>query len=200
MKKAIWKQALALSILIGAKNHAHAQIGLSIHGTAANTTISKKKVRPGGGIGLKFFATPLTAIGVSAKYIRLRYEESENAGKRIETTGSLLPVTFTLDQYLSKGFLRPYIGAEAGFYIRNTEVKHNGKKLTDSDARKFGATPKAGITFAFGNLGVFVEGNYHFIFGSKNGSVNTGSLGNISYKNADKLWAVNAGLVFGLPN
>ena len=198
MKHLISCTLFALAPLMAERTQA--QIALSVHGTAAATTISKSNIRPGGGLNLKLFLLPFTSVGIAAKYIMMEYEESASGtGDRIESTGSMIPLTFTAEQYLSRGPVRPYIGAEAGAYLRSTEVKRNGKKVSDDRVSRFGATPKIGIALAVGNLAIFLEGNYHFIFGSKDGSIDNGSLSNISYRNPDKLFGINAGLTFGFP-
>lgn len=191
-----------LAALVSFASTSFAQVGFTLHGTLASPTLDdvNNKVRPGIGAGLKFFVSPNVAVGASAKYISLKYDKTEAVGQELTNNTSLVPITGTLDLYLTKGAIRPYIGGEAGAYIRSTKVKFNGNEISSSSSTKFGAAPKAGIMFALGNLGVFAEGTYHFIFGSKDGSANTGSPNNIEWKNPDKLWGLNVGVTFGIPN
>ncbi|MDQ1086320.1 outer membrane beta-barrel protein [Siphonobacter sp. SORGH_AS_1065] len=175
-----------------------AQVGFTLHGTAAAPNIDGAEVKPGVGAGLKVFLGPNVAVGAAAKYIALSYDYNQSVGSNVENKGSLVPITGTLDIFLTSGVVRPYIGAEAGAYIRNTKATILGNEFKSSRTN-FGAAPKIGVAFALGGVGLFAEGAYNFIFGNKNGSANIGSGSNISWDNPSKLWAVNVGVTFGFP-
>ena len=201
MFSARYRTALCLlaALAVGTGTTVRAQVALSLHGTVASTTLDDSKLRPGLGAALKVFAGKNLALGGAAKFISTSYNAASVGGQTIRANGYIVPLTGVLDVYLTGGAVRPYIGAEAGVYILGNRLELNGNEISNQTSTRFGATPKLGLAFALGNLGVFVEGNYHFIFGSKDGSVNTGSVSNISFENPSKLFALNAGLTFGFP-
>ncbi len=177
---------------------AKAQVAFSLHGTLAAPTLDDANTRGGAGANLKFFLGKQFAIGAAAKYISLSYEANDNLD--LQAIGSLIPLTVTADYYLTSGFLRPYIGGEAGAYIQRFDLRQGNNDLYSSKSTRFGAAPKVGLAIAIGNLGIFAEGNYHFIFSNKDGSANIGSSRNVNFKNPQNLWSVNAGITFGFPN
>ncbi|MFT4032110.1 MAG: outer membrane beta-barrel protein [Siphonobacter sp.] len=176
-----------------------AQVGFTLHGTMAAPNLDGAEAKPGVGAGLKAFLGKNVAVGVAAKYISLSYDYDQSVGNNLDNKGSLVPLTGTLDIYLTRGAVRPYIGGEAGAYIRTIKVNLAGEQIAKETQTKFGAAPKVGVAFALGGVGLFAEGSYNFIFGSKDGSANTGSVSNISWENPSKLWAVNVGVTFGFP-
>ncbi|MFT4032109.1 MAG: hypothetical protein QM669_06790 [Siphonobacter sp.] len=188
------------AVLLVIPSVSKAQVAFGLHGTIASPSIDGAKTRGGAGANLKVFLSPNVAVGVAAKYISLSYDAYEIGTSKIQSVGSLIPLTGSLDFYLASGALRPYVGVEAGAYIHRYDLRYNGDNLYNTSNTRAGATPKLGLTFSAGNFGIFAEGNYHFIFSNKNGSANVGSFGNISYDNPDKLWGINVGVIFGLPN
>ncbi|MFC6191720.1 hypothetical protein ACFP1I_08925 [Dyadobacter subterraneus] len=153
----------------------------------------------GGGINLRVFASPNLALGVAAKL----YADGNTYGignNQYKTTGALMPLTGTLDYYFATGVVRPYIGGDAGVYLSNYDVNHNGKNIYTSDkSSNFGAAPRAGIVFALGKtVGIQVEGIYHYIFNNKNHQLTTGDLGNIDFKSTSRFYGFNVGLIIGL--
>ncbi|PKK35783.1 hypothetical protein BWI96_14715 [Siphonobacter sp. SORGH_AS_0500] len=177
---------------------AEAQVAFSLHGTLAAPTLDDANTRGGAGANLKLFLGKQFAIGAAAKYISLSYEANNSIG--LQAIGSLIPVTATADYYLTSGFIRPYIGGEAGAYIQRYDLRQGTNSLYESKTTRFGAAPKVGLAIAIGNLGVFAEGNYHFIFSNKDGSPDITSSSNISFKRPQNLWSLNAGITFGFPN
>jgi hypothetical protein len=84
-------------------------------------------------------------------------------------------------------------------YFSKYKAKWNGETVLESSTRSnFGTAPRAGLVFAFGNIGIQVEGIYHFVFGNKNHSSETGSVDNIDFESTSKFGGVNVGIIFGL--
>ncbi|OZI05436.1 hypothetical protein BWI93_25430 [Siphonobacter sp. BAB-5385] len=192
--------SLALvAVLASFSFNSFGQVGFTLHGTAAAPNLDNAEVKPGVGAGLKVFLGPNVAVGAAAKYIAISYDYNQNVGNNLENRGSLVPLTGTLDIFLTSGVVRPYIGAEAGAYLRTTKVNLAGSEIYKSTDTRFGAAPKLGLAFALGGVGLFAEGSYNFIFGSKDGSASTGTVNNIRWENPSKLWAVNVGVTFGFP-
>jgi len=71
--------------------------------------------------------------------------------------------------------------------------------LYNQSNTRFGVTPKLGLAFALGNVGLFAEGNYHLIFSNDGGSASTGSMSNVNFENPNKFYALNVGVTFGFP-
>ncbi|PQA60830.1 hypothetical protein C5O19_14805 [Siphonobacter curvatus] len=192
--------SLALvAVLASFSFNSFAQVGFTLHGTAAAPNLDNAQVKPGVGAGLKVFLGPNVAVGAAAKYIAIAYDYNQSAGDNLENKGSLVPLTGTLDIFLTSGVVRPYIGAEAGVYLRTTKVNLAGAEIYKSTDTRFGAAPKVGLAFALGGVGLFAEGSYNFIFGNKDGSTTAGNVNNIRWENPSKLWAVNVGVTFGFP-
>ena len=204
MKKNINRFALSAALVLGLTVSALAQVSFSLHGSATSPSLNRDDIESetnlGGGAMLKFFLGPNVAVGAAAKYIVTNYTRvgGGGIGSGVEFIGSMIPVTGTLDFYLSRSVVRPYLGVEAGPYFNRADFRVNGNEAGSTNVTRLGAAPKVGLLFALGGVGIFAEGQYHFIFGSDDGSLNT-SVGNINYNNPTKVWGLNFGLTFGIP-
>lgn len=194
-----WSRTLAIVLVILTISSASfAQFSLGLQGGIAKSNVEDSKTVAGGGVNLRVFASPQFAVGVAGK-IYADGSDYTVAGQTLRTTGTLTPVTGTLDYYFATGPIRPYIGGDAGVYFSKYDAKYNGNTIFESSRHSnFGAAPRAGLVFAFGNLGIQVEGIYHFVFGNKNHSSTTGSADNIDFESTSKFGGVNVGVIFGL--
>ncbi|WP_221392178.1 OmpW family outer membrane protein [Dyadobacter sp. NIV53] len=175
-----------------------AQFSLGLQGGLAKSNIEDSKTIAGGGINLRVFTSPQFAFGIAGK-IYADGSDYNFAGQKLTTTGTLTPLTVTGDYYLLQGLIRPYIGGDAGMYFSKYDAKFNGNTIIESSKHSnFGAAPRAGIVFVFGNLGVQVEGIYHFVFGNADHSATTDSAGNIDFSSTSNFGGVNVGVIFGL--
>ncbi|GGN11474.1 hypothetical protein GCM10010967_54190 [Dyadobacter beijingensis] len=190
--------SLAVAMVIAATSASFAQFSLGLQGGIAKSNVEDSKTVAGGGVNLRVFASPNFAIGVAGK-IYADGSDYRVAGQTLSSTGTLMPVTGTLDYFFTTGVIRPYIGGDAGVYFSKYKAKWNGETVLESSTRNnFGTAPRAGIVFAFGNLGIQVEGIYHFVFGNKNHSSETGNVDNIDFESTSKFGGVNVGIIFGL--
>ncbi|MCF0069356.1 hypothetical protein LZD49_02670 [Dyadobacter sp. CY261] len=190
--------SLAVAMVIAATSASFAQFSLGLQGGIAKSNVEDSKTVAGGGVNLRVFASPRVAIGVAGK-IYADGSDYRIAGQTLSSTGTLMPVTGTLDYFFTEGVIRPYIGGDAGVYFSKYKAKWNGETVLESSTRNnFGAAPRAGLVFAFGNLGIQVEGIYHFVFGNKNHSSETGSANNIDFESTSNFGGVNVGIIFGL--
>lgn len=185
--------------LLNLSQKSTAQVAFTLHGTGVTSTLDDAKVKPGVGVAAKMYFSPRVALGVSAKYLGLAYDEHQSLGVNLRNKGSIVPLTGMFEYYLTDGFIRPYLGVEAGAYLRTVKVDFQGEQVAKQKDTRFGAAPKAGVALSFGGIGVFAEGSYHLLFGNKNGSTTIGSANNINWQNPNRLWAVNVGLTFGFP-
>lgn len=205
MKKTVNSLVLSAALVLGLAFTAAAQVGFGLHGSAVSPSLNDDAIETdtkfGGGAMIKFFIGPNVAIGGAAKYISTGYTRTggSGVGSGIELVGSMIPVTGTLDLYLTRTALRPYIGVEAGPYFNRSDFFVNGDEVGGTNVTRLGAAPKAGLLFALGGVGIFAEGQYHFIFGSDDvTNVNT-TVNNANFRNPTKLWGINFGLLFGIP-
>ena len=198
MKKILIKALCMAAVAMGVSTTSFAQFSIGLQGGVAKPNVEDSKTIAGGGLNLRVFASPQLAIGVAGK-IYADGSKYTFAGQTFETTGRVTPVTGTIDYFFTTGVVRPYIGGDAGVYFSGYDAKYNGNTILESQKHSnFGAAPRAGFVFAFGNLGIQVEGIYHFVFGNKNYSANTGSANNIDFESTSKFGGVNVGLIFGL--
>ncbi len=187
-----------VALIMTATSASYAQFSLGLQGGVAKSNVEDSKTVAGGGVNLRVFASPQFAIGVAGK-IYADGSDYRVAGQNLSTTGTLMPVTGTLDYFFTTGVIRPYVGGDAGVYFSKYDAKWNGNTVLESSKHSnFGAAPRAGLLFAFGNLGIQVEGIYHFVFGNKNHSSQTGSVDNIDFESTSKFGGVNVGVIFGL--
>lgn len=198
MKNKLILSLAAFAMIVTASTTSFAQFSLGLQGGIAKSNVEDSKTVAGGGVNLRVFASPQFAIGVAGK-IYADGSDYRVAGQTLTSTGTLMPVTGTLDYFFTDGVIRPYIGGDAGVYFSKYKAKWNGETVVESSTRSnFGTAPRAGIVFAFGNVGIQVEGIYHFVFGNKNHESNTGSPNNIDFESTSKFGGVNVGVIFGL--
>lgn len=176
-----------------------AQLSLGLQGGLAKSDLRDSKTIAGGGVNLRVFASPNFAIGVAGK-IYTDGMDYRIAGQTLSYNGTLIPVTGTLDYFFLTGAIRPYLGGDAGAYLSKYDAKFNGEKIAESkNHTNFGTAPRIGVVFALShNIGLQVEGIYHFIFGNKDNSAYTGNAGNIDFESTKQFGGVNVGLIFGL--
>lgn len=190
--------SLAVAMVVAATSATFAQFSLGLQGGVAKSNVEDSKTIAGGGVNLRVFASPHFAIGVAGK-IYADGSDYNFGGQNLTSTGTLMPVTGTLDFFFADGVIRPYVGGDAGVYFSKYKAKYNGETVLESDTRSnFGAAPRAGLLFAFGNFGIQVEGIYHFVFGNKNRNATTGNVNNIDFESTSKFGGVNVGLIFGI--
>jgi outer membrane protein W len=198
MKKVLIRLMGASMLMAFISSAAFAQVSLGIQGGLAKSDVEDSKTIAGGGLNLRVFASPQFAIGVAGKY----YADGSKyriAGQDIKTKGRLMPITGTLDYYFTEGAIRPYLGGDAGVYLSSYDAQFNGNTIFESKTRSnFGAAPRVGVVFAFGKVGLQIEGIYHFVFGNQDHSSTTGSASNIDFESTSKFGGVNVGLIFGL--
>ncbi|MEO6286265.1 MAG: hypothetical protein ABIN80_25995 [Dyadobacter sp.] len=194
-----WSRTVAIAlVMIAISSASFAQFSLGLQGGIAKSNVEDSKTLAGGGVNLRVFTSPQFAFGVAGKV----YADGSDytiAGQTLSTQGTLMPVTGTLDYYFATGVIRPYIGGDAGVYFSKYDAKFNGNTIAESSRHSnFGAAPRVGLIFAFGKVGIQVEGIYHFVFGNENHSSTTGSADNIDFESTSKFGGVNVGLIFGL--
>ena len=207
MKKASISLFSALALTLVTYTASLAQVTFSLHGTAASNNVKDvdKNMKWGGGAALKFFMGPNVSLGSGVKYINTEYNRTPSSTSNVTRyVGSLIPIQAMLDFYLTSGLIRPYVGVDAGLYLRRNDVFVTSNNTVTSSGKvsesNFGIAPKAGIAFAIGRLGLFAEYNYHLIFGNQDGTAKVGSLNNVSYDKPNKLSTVNLGVNFGIPS
>jgi outer membrane protein W len=198
MKKTVFRSLAIVAFVLAVSSASYAQFSLGLQGGIAKSDVEDSKTVAGGGVNLRVFASPQFALGVAGK-IYADGSDYRVAGQTFSTTGTLTPVTGTLDYFFTTGAVRPYVGGDAGVYFSKYDAKYNGNTILESSRHSnFGAAPRAGLVFAFGNLGIQVEGIYHFVFGNKNHSSTTGDVNNIDFESTSKFGGVNVGIIFGL--
>lgn len=198
MKNQLLRTTFIATLMLGIATAGFAQFSLGLQGGVAKSNVEDSKTIAGGGLNLRVFASPQLALGVAGK-IYADGSKYTFAGQTLETTGSVIPVTGTVDYFFTTGAIRPYIGGDAGVYFSGYDAKYNGNTIFESQKHSnFGAAPRAGLVFAFGNMGIQVEGIYHFVFGNKDHSATTGGASNVDFESTSKFGGVNVGLIFGL--
>lgn len=177
---------------------AFSQFSLGLQGGLAKSNVEDSKTIAGGGVNLRFFATPHFAVGVAGKIYADRTNYSV-VGQDLTFKGTLTPVTGTADFFFTTGTVRPYLGGDAGMYFSKYKGEWNNSTFSESSRHSnFGVAPRAGIVVAFGNVGLQIEGIYHFIFGNKDHSYTTGSASNVDLESTSEFGGINVGLIFGL--
>ncbi|HEV7349703.1 hypothetical protein [Telluribacter sp.] len=192
-----WAGAALLGLLLTGGS-ASAQFSLGVQGGIAKSNLTQANNLYGGGVNLRIFPAEHFAVGVAAK----TYTDGKDyvvAGQTLSHSGRLTPVTATLDLFLSDGLVRPYLGGDAGMYFSKYDTRFNGNRIAETTRRNhLGAAPRAGIILVTGNVGIQLEGVYHFVFGNKNNSTQVGTADNVNFESTSKFYGVNLGLVFGL--
>ena len=198
MKFLLIRSGMVATVVLLMSVSGFAQLSLGVQGGLAKSNRDNSKTVAGGGVNLRGFLSPNFAIGVASKiYADGTYYTV--AGQTLSFTGTVMPVTGTLDYYFTQGIIRPYIGGDAGMYFSKYNAKYNGKTVAESSKHSnFGTAPRLGVVFAFGNVGLQIEGIYHFIYGNKNNSSQTGSSGNVDFQSTSQFGGINVGLIFGL--
>ncbi|GAB2771011.1 hypothetical protein GCM10027275_12160 [Rhabdobacter roseus] len=190
--------AIALTGVLLTAGSAMAQLSLGLQGGIAKSNIEDANTIYGGGANLRVFLGPQFAIGIAGKI----YADGKNyrlLGQDLDYVSTLMPVTGTLDFFLTDGAIRPYIGGDAGVYFSKARASFNGNTILDPDRRSnFGAAPRAGILFDLGQVGIQVEGIYHFVFANENRRANVGTADNIDFESTSRFGGINVGLVFGI--
>jgi len=198
MKNFIIKSTVIAGFVLMINSVAFAQFSLGLQGGLAKSNVEDSKTIAGGGVNLRVFTSPQFAFGIAGK-IYADGSDYRIAGQTLSSTGTLIPVTGTLDYFFLPGLIRPYVGGDAGIYFSKYKAEFNGNTIIESSKHSnFGAAPRAGILFAFGNLGIQVEGIYHFVFGNKDHSSTTGSAGNVDFESTSNFGGVNVGIIFGI--
>ncbi|TLV02858.1 outer membrane beta-barrel protein [Dyadobacter luticola] len=198
MKKTVFRLMAVVALVATMSSASFAQFSLGLQGGIAKSDVKDSKTVAGGGVNLRVFTSSQFAVGVAGK-IYADGSDYRVAGQTLSTKGTLMPVTGTVDYYFADGIIRPYVGGDAGVYFSKYDAKFNGNTVLESSKHSnFGAAPRAGLVFAFGNIGIQVEGIYHFVFGNKNHDSTTGSANNIDFESTSKFGGVNVGVIFGL--
>ncbi|KAA6439275.1 hypothetical protein FEM33_13460 [Dyadobacter flavalbus] len=198
MKNNIVRSLAIAALFVTSSLTGFAQFSLGLQGGIAKSNVEDSKTVAGGGVNLRVFASPKLAFGVAGK-IYADGSDYTIAGQTLSSTGTLMPVTGTVDYFFSESFIRPYVGADAGVYFSKYDAKFNGNTILESSRHSnFGAAPRAGLLFAFGNVGIQLEGIYHFVFGNKNHSSTTGSASNVDFESTKNFGGVNVGVIFGI--
>ncbi|GAB3164289.1 outer membrane beta-barrel protein [Telluribacter humicola] len=197
MKNKFMKWAgVALVGLFLSIGNANAQLAVGVQGGVFKSTADNAKSYPGGGINFKYFVNDNVALGVAGRIYseRLNYDFS---GGPTRFVNNITPVTLTADFLLTDGFVRPYLGADAGVYFQNFRVNQNENQLIKTSASNFGLAPRGGILFDFGRVGLNAEFAYHAIFGNQNNSLRVSDAG-VNIDHVNNFWGANVGLVFEL--
>ncbi|MCE6992063.1 hypothetical protein [Dyadobacter sp. CY323] len=198
MKNKSLRSLAIAAFILTLSTASYAQFSLGLQGGIAKSNVEDSKTVAGGGVNLRVFTSPQFAFGIAGK-IYADGSDYRVAGQTLSTTGTLTPVTGTLDYFFATGAIRPYVGGDAGVYFSKYDAKFNGNTILESSKHSnFGAAPRAGLVFAFGNLGIQVEGIYHFVFGNKNHASTTGSASNVDFESTSNFGGVNVGVIFGL--
>jgi len=198
MKALLIRSGMVVTVVLLMSVSGFAQLSLGLQGGLAKSNRDNSKTIAGGGVNLRGFLSPNFAIGVAGK-IYADGTDYTVAGQTLSFTGTVVPVTGTLDYYFTQGVIRPYIGGDAGMYFSKYNAKYNGNTIAESSKHSnFGTAPRLGVVFAFGNVGLQIEGIYHFIYGNKNNSGQTGSADNVDFESTSQFGGVNVGLIFGL--
>jgi outer membrane protein W len=190
MKKYFLTIALLATAFIVTTQKAAAQFSLGVHGSYFVPDAKGADGKFGAGVQAKVFLGQQFAIGAGVKSIG-----EKSSGTGYEFTNSIVPVTGMAEYYFSTGAIRPYLGAEAGVFFSTLKSEILGV-TTKNTTSNFGVAPKFGLAIPIGNLGIFAEGSYNFIFDKEDASGN-GSPTNANFDSSSKFFMVNAGLTFG---
>ncbi len=198
MKTLLIRTTMAMTVVLLMSVSGFAQFSLGLQGGLAKSNRDNSKTVAGGGINLRGFVTPNFALGVAGK-IYADGTEYTVAGQKLSFNGTVTPVTGTIDYFFTEGPVRPYIGGDAGMYFSKYNSKYNGNTVSESSTHSnFGTAPRLGLVFAFGNVGLQIEGIYHFIYGNKDNSRQTGTADNVDFESTSQFGGINVGLIFGL--
>lgn len=198
MKRIFFGFVAALGICLLALTPAQAQFSVGIHGSLASSDVKGSETFYGGGVNAKLFISSNLDIGVGIKAFG-ENRKFTAGGQTLELSSGIVPITGMIDYYFTDGFLRPYIGAEAGVYATGYRIKFNGQETSKINSTNVGVAPKVGLMLALGNLGIFAEGDYNIMFGNKDGSADVGGIGNVNFDKTTKFFMLNVGIQIGIP-
>jgi hypothetical protein len=198
MKKICFGFVAGLGIGLLTLTPGHGQFSVGIHGSLASGDAKGSETFYGGGLNAKLFLSSKLDIGVGLKAFG-ENRKFEAGGQTFEYSAGIIPITGMIDYYFADGFLRPYIGAEAGVYSTGYRIKFNGQESSKINSTNVGVAPKVGLVLALGNLGIFAEGTYNVMFGNKDGNANVGGVNNINFEKTTKFFMLNVGIQIGIP-
>lgn len=198
MKSVLIRSTMVMAVVLLMNVSGFAQLSLGLQGGLAKSNRDNSKAIAGGGVNLRGFVSPNFAVGIAGK-IYADGTDYTVAGQTLSFNGTVMPVTATLDYFFTEGVIRPYVGGDAGMYFSKYDAKFNGNTIGESSKHSnFGTAPRLGVVFAFGNVGLQIEGIYHFVYGNKNNSAQTGTAENVNFESTSQFGGVNVGLIFGL--
>ena len=198
MRKKLQVLPIILSFFIAFTFKSYAQVSVGLQAGLAHADRGNVKNLANAGLNLRIHVSPHLAFGAAAKV----YGGGKDYGTgtdKYDLVNVTIPLTGTVDYYLSTGAVRPYIGADAGVYISKYQAEQNKNTIYESPTYKnFGAAPRAGIIFALGNVGLQLEGIYHLTFKNNDHLLTTGNLSNVNFKSSSRVLGINVGLIIGL--
>jgi opacity protein-like surface antigen len=153
----------------------------------------------GGGLGVKYFISPGTAVGLRVRtYVETIRETGTNLNGRL--TAASIPIMGTFEYHLTITTLHPYVGLEAGIIRTALEAKlsYNGREVYNDiiGETNLGIAPKAGIAYDITQgMTLMAEALYNVGFGK-----NQAGTTQFSLQNSSRFLAVNAGVVFTFGN
>ena len=198
MKRIFFGFIASLGICLLTFTPGRAQFSVGVHGSLASDDVKGSNTFYGGGAFAKIYLSSKLDIGVGVKAFGESHSFSAG-GQNLDISAGIIPITGMIDYYFTDGFLRPYIGAEAGVYSTAYRIKFNGQETSKVTSTNAGVAPKVGLVLALGNLGIFAEGAYNIMFGNKNGSTDVGGVGNVNFDTTTKFFMLNVGIQIGLP-
>lgn len=151
----------------------YSQMEIGLHGSGL---LDNYKGHWGGGLYFKGFVTDYIALGLSArtfpKYLHAE-EVTILSNRYTQNSGNMfVPVTGSVDFYLTPAPARFYFGSDIGVYYNTNYYKlddvNGGRNLIDHTDTKtyFGLGPRAGFQLVSGYIGVFGQIQYNYLFGS----------------------------------
>ena len=152
-----------------------AQVQIGVHGSR----LISERGDWGGGAFVKGFLGDNIAVGGSVKVYPKRFStETSMLGTRSirRSEGDLfVPVTGSVDIFLTNGLFRPYIGSDIGLYYHKyffrVDDDTDGTNLLDYNRSKtyFGVGPRLGFAVQSGIIGLFAQFQYNYLFGTVKG-------------------------------
>ncbi len=194
-------------VLTGISTISFSQVQIGIHGSRLEGTSSSQW---GLGGNFKVLIADKVAIGLGVRgYPKDMKTENITIGStnyKIARGNTIIPVTGSLDYYLGKSFLRPYVGADLGAYFTQyvfSITENNGSSsFYDTKNKKtyFGAAPRVGLSLELGPVGVFGQAGYNLLFGSGNEDdiMVPGITTGIDAKPTDNFWTFDVGVFLKL--
>ena len=150
----------------------NAQIQFGIHGSR----LISERGDWGGGVFFKGFVGDNLAAGASVKVYPKRFstetKQYGNTNYRQSQGDLFIPVTGSLDIFLTNGLFRPYIGSDVGLYYNKyfyrLDNDTDGQNIYSYDRSKsyFGVGPRFGFAVQSGIIGLFAQFQYNYLFGT----------------------------------